>query len=257
MIGGGYVGLEAAAVLNKIGKDVVLIEALDRVLARVAGPEISRFYEAEHRARGVKVMLSQSVQRIEGETRVRGVRLASGDRVEADLAIIGIGIEPLTTPIREAGASGVSGVEVDEYCRTSLPDVYAIGDCATHVNRFAGGARVRLESVQNAHDQAAIAVKHMLGASQPYDSIPWFWSNQYDLRLQTVGLSTGYDQTVLRGAPANRSFSLIYLKDSRVIALDCVNATKDYVQGRKLVLERASPDPEKLSDPSVPLKELC
>ncbi len=145
MIGGGYVGLEAAAVLNKIGKNVVLIEALDRVLARVAAPEISRFYEAEHRARGVKVMLSCSVQRIEGETRMRGVRLASGDRVEADMAIIGIGIEPLTIPLREAGASGVSGVEVDEYCRTSLPDVYAIGDCAMHVNPFAGGARGRLE----------------------------------------------------------------------------------------------------------------
>ncbi|MDP9414261.1 MAG: FAD-dependent oxidoreductase [Pseudomonadota bacterium] len=257
VIGGGYVGLEAAAVLNKIGKDVVLIEALDRVLARVAAPEISRFYEAEHRACGVEVVLSGSVQCIEGETRVRGVRLASGDWVDSDMAIVGIGIEPLTTPLVEAGADGGNGVDVDEYCRTSLPDVYAIGDCARHVNRFAGGARVRLESVQNAHDQAAIAVKHMLGAPQPYDSIPWFWSNQYDLRLQTVGLSTGYDQTVLRGAPSKRSFSLVYLKDSRVIALDCVNATKDYVHGRKLILERASPDPEKLSDPSVPLKELC
>ncbi len=255
VIGGGYIGLETAAVLNKLGKDAVLIEALDRVLARVAGPEISRFYEAEHRARGVDVRLSAVVERIEGDGRVSAVRLAGGEIVPADMAIVGIGVDPVVEPLVAAGAASGNGVEVDEFCRTSLPAMYAIGDCAAHVNRFAGGGRIRLESVQNAHDQAAIAVKHMLGAPEPYDALPWFWSNQYDLRLQTVGISTGYDSTVLRGAPESRSFSLVYLRDGRIVALDCVNSTRDYVQGRKLI--GSTRDPARLADASTPLKELA
>ncbi|HEX8467358.1 MAG TPA: FAD-dependent oxidoreductase [Allosphingosinicella sp.] len=257
VIGGGYIGLETAAVLRKLGKEVVLLEALDRVLARVAGQEISDFYAAEHRARGVDVRLGAAVASIIGESgRAAAVRLQDGTTIEAGMAIVGIGVEAAVGPLLAAGAAGANGVEVDSLCRTSLPDIYAVGDCAAHENRFAGGLRIRLESVQNAHDQAATAAKAIAGNPQPYEAIPWFWSNQYDLRLQTVGLSVGHDSTVVRGRPEERSFSVIYLLQGRVIALDCVNSTRDYVQGRKLVFERRVVEPQRLADTSVALKEL-
>jgi 3-phenylpropionate/trans-cinnamate dioxygenase ferredoxin reductase subunit len=257
VVGGGYIGLETAAVLRKLGKQVVLLEALDRVLARVAGVEISRFYEAEHKARGVDVRLGATVASIVGENgRVAGVRLQDGALVQAQMVIVGIGVEAAVAPLLAAGAAGANGVEIDSCGRTSLPDIYAAGDCAAHENRFAGGLRIRLESVQNAHDQAATAAKAIVGRLEPYDAVPWFWSNQYDLRLQTVGLSVGHDSTVLRGRPEERSFSVLYLLDGRVIALDCVNSTRDYVQGRKLILARTVADPEKLADPAVPLQTL-
>ena len=257
VIGGGYIGLEAAAVLRKAGREVIVLEALDRVLARVAGAPVSHFYEAEHRAQGVELRTGIAVDALLGQGRVAGVRLASGETIPADMAIAGIGIVPAVSPLLAAGAEGGDGVHVDAHCRTSLPDVFAIGDCAAHDSRFAAGARVRIESVQNAHDQATTAAKAILGAPEPYAAIPWFWSNQYDLKLQTVGLSLGHDSIVLRGDPAARSFSAIYLREGKVIALDCVNAVKDYVQGRKLILEGAAPDPARLADPGVPLKELA
>lgn len=258
IVGGGYIGLEAAAVLTKLGKKVVLLEAMDRVLARVAGEELSEFYEAYHRAQGVDLRTSAMVTAIKGDNaQVTGVELADGEIVPADMAIIGIGIVPAVQPLLNAGARCDNGVLVDAQCRTSLPDIFAIGDCAAHANRFADGATIRLESVQNANDQATVAAKTILGTPAEYDAIPWFWSNQYDLKLQTVGLSTGHDATVLRGDPAARSFSIVYLKEGRVIALDCVNATKDYVQGRKLILGGCVPDPSKLADPAIPLKELA
>ena len=257
VIGGGYIGLEAAAVLAKFGKKVVLLEALDRVLARVAGESLSRFYEAEHRAHGVDVRLGAAVDCIEGEDRVSGVRMQDGTVIPAQMVIVGIGIVPAVEPLIAAGAEGGNGVAVDPQCRTSLPDIFAIGDCALHANRFADDMPIRLESVQNANDQATLVAKTIMGQELAYDAVPWFWSNQYDLKLQTVGLSTGHDQAILRGDPANRSFSVVYLKEGRVIALDCVNATKDFVQGRKLVVERLSLDPAVLADASVPLKEIA
>ncbi len=257
VVGGGYIGLETAAVLRKLGKEVVLLEALDRVLARVAGPEISDFYAAEHRAQGVDVRLGAGVASILGENgRVVAVRLQDGSSIDAEMAIVGIGVEAAVAPLLAAGAAGANGVDVDSCCRTSLPDVYAIGDCAAHENSFAGGLRLRLESVQNAHDQAATAAKAIVGDPQSYGAVPWFWSNQYDLRLQTVGLSVGYDATVVRGRPEERSFSVLYLLEGRVIALDCVNAVRDYVQGKKLVLEKRVIEPERLADTAVPLKAL-
>jgi 3-phenylpropionate/trans-cinnamate dioxygenase ferredoxin reductase subunit len=147
-------------------------------------------------------------------------------------------------------------VLVDAQCRTSLPDVFAVGDCALHSNRFAEGTTIRLESVQNANDQATVAAKTILGQDVSYEAVPWFWSNQYDLRLQTVGLSIGHDCAVVRGDPADRSFSVVYLREGRVIALDCVNATKDYVGGRRLVVEGLAIDPTALADTTVPLKAL-
>ena len=234
-----------------------VVEALDRVLSRVAGEDLSTFYQDAHRAEGVAFHLSAKVEAIEGmEGRVTGVRLEDLEVLPADMVIVGIGIIPSIGPLIAAGAAGSNGVDVDEFCRTSLEDIYAIGDCAAHANGFADGAVIRLESVQNANDMATTAVLDILGDPKPYQATPWFWSNQYDLKLQTVGISMGYDQTVLRGDPAERSFSVVYLKGGKVIALDCVNRTKDYVQGRKLVEARAHIDPEALADSDIQLKEL-
>lgn len=257
VIGGGYIGLEAAAVLTKLGCKVTLLEALPRVLARVAGEDLSAFYEADHRAHGVDLRTSAAVEALEGEGRVTGVRLADGTVLPADAVIVGIGIVPAVGPLIAAGASGGNGVDVDEYCRTSLPDIYAIGDCAAFACDYAGGTVMRVESVQNANDMATCVAKAICGDQQPYRAFPWFWSNQYDLRLQTAGLSVGYDATVLRGNPDDRAFSVVYLKNGKVIALDCVNSVKDYVQGRKLVEAGASPDLERLADATTPLKELA
>jgi len=256
VIGGGYIGLEAAAVLSKLGRKVTLLEALPRVLARVAGPELSAFYEAEHRAHGVDLRTQVSIKRLVGEGKVSGVELADGELIPADVVIVGIGIVPAVAPLIAAGAAGGNGVDVDEFCRTSLPDIYAVGDCAAFACAFAEGAVMRVESVQNANDQASCVAKHIMGEDKPYHAFPWFWSNQYDLRLQTAGLSVGYDRTVIRGDVAARSFSVVYLKAGRVIALDCVNMVKDYVAGRKLVEAGAKPDLAALADSAVALKEL-
>ncbi|HEX3364621.1 NAD(P)/FAD-dependent oxidoreductase [Phenylobacterium sp.] len=258
VVGGGFIGLEAAAVLTKLGKRVVVLEALDRLLPRVAGEGISRFYEAEHRAQGVDVRTDAAVECLEGrDGHLTGVRLKDGQVLPADLVIVGIGINPSVAPILAAGAVGDIGVEVDEACRTSLPNVYAIGDCAVQANPFAEGRRVRIESVQNATNQAGVATRHLMGLDGPSPAAPWFWSDQYDLKLQTVGLAAGYDATVLRGDPATRSFSVVYLRDGRVVALDCVNATRDYVQGRRLVELGLRIDPALLSDVEQPLKEFA
>lgn len=258
VIGGGYIGLEAAAVLAKFGKQVTVLEALDRVLARVAGEPLSRFYEAEHRAHGVEVRLNVKVECIEGVAgHISGVRLSDGEVLPCEMVIVGIGIVPAVEPLIAAGAEGGNGVAVDGHCRTSLPDIFAIGDCALHANPFADNAPMRLESVQNANDQAIVVAKALTGDPIEYHAVPWFWSNQYDLRLQTVGLSIGHDQCVVRGDPTTRSFSVIYLKEGRVIALDCVNATKDYVHGRALVSRHAHIAPDRLADSAAQLKEIA
>lgn len=258
VIGGGYIGLEAAAVLSKLGKQVTVCEALDRVLARVAGESLSRFYQDVHRSHGVDVRLGVTVDCIVGANgRARAVRLGDGSELPADLVIVGVGIVPAIEPLVAAGAAAPNGVDVDAFCRTSLADIYAIGDCAHHANDFAGGARIRLESVQNANDQATTVARHIMGEETPYHAIPWFWSHQYDLKLQTVGLSTGHDEVLLRGDPGARTFSLIYLREGRVIALDCVNSTRDYVQGRRLVEAGLVCDRTSLIDLSRPLKEIA
>lgn len=257
VIGGGYIGLEAAAVLTKLGCRVTLLEALPRVLARVAGEPLSRFYENEHRAHGIELRTEVQLERIEGNHgAVCGVRLADGELIAADMVIVGIGIIPAIEPLRKAGVVIGNGVEVDEHCRTSASNIYAIGDCAAHANQFARGARIRLESVQNASDMAQTTAHTITGAPQAYHAAPWFWSNQYDLKLQTIGLSTGHDEVVLRGNPASRSFSVVYLKDGSVIAIDCVNMVKDYVQGKALVVNHAKVEPAKLANTELPLKDL-
>ncbi len=257
VVGGGYIGLEAAAVLRKLGCRVTLIETRERLLSRVAGEDLSEFYAQEHRRRGVDIRLSTELASLEGEgERVRGAVLVDGGRIACDIVIAGIGIVPAVGPLITAGAAGANGVEVDEFCRTSLEDVYAVGDCAAHASAYAGGAVVRIESVQNAHDMATTAARSICGNPEPYSALPWFWSNQYDLRLQTAGLSLGHDATVLRGDPATRSFSVVYLRDRRVIAVDAVNLVKDYAQGRRLVEARTViDDPAALADAARSLKE--
>jgi 3-phenylpropionate/trans-cinnamate dioxygenase ferredoxin reductase subunit len=237
IVGGGYIGLEAAAVMSKFGKRVTLLEMQPRILSRVAGPEIAEFFAQEHRAHGVDIRTGVTLERIEGESAVTAVHLTNGERLPAELVIAGIGITPNVEPLLEAGAIGGNGVHVDEFCKTSLPDVYAIGDCAAHVNVFAGNGRIRLESVQNANEQGMTVAKLLTGTPTPYRSVPWFWSDQYDLKLQTAGLALGYDSTTIQGDPATRSFSVAYLKNGQLIAMDCVNAIKEYVQARKTLSE--------------------
>lgn len=258
VIGGGYIGLEAAATLSNLGKQVTVIESLDRVLARVAGEELSRFLETEHRAHGVDIRLSTQVSALEATAgRLSGVRLADGELVPAEMVIVGIGIVPAVGPLLAAGAEGSNGVLVDECCRTSLPGIYAVGDCALHPNAFAEDRLIRLESVQNANDMAVVAANTIVGRPAAYRALPWFWSLQYDLKLQTVGLSGGHERAVWRDSRTERSFSLIYLRHGRVIALDCINAPQDYVQGRALVQRGARISPQALADASVPLKQLA
>jgi 3-phenylpropionate/trans-cinnamate dioxygenase ferredoxin reductase component len=256
VIGGGYIGLEAAAVLSKMGLKVTLLEALPRVLARVAGEELSAFYQQVHRDHGVDLRLDARVDCLEGTDGQVAVRLADGGAIPAQAVIVGIGIIPAVEPLIRAGATGANGVDVDAGCRTSLPDIYAIGDCAAFACDFAGGQLMRVESVQNANDMATCVAKAICGDECPYRAFPWFWSNQYHLKLQTAGINAGFDQTVMRGTPADGAFSIVYLRDGKVIALDCVNSVKDYVQGRKLVEGGAKPDLAALANKDRALKEL-
>ncbi|WP_379922923.1 NAD(P)/FAD-dependent oxidoreductase [Erythrobacter sp. R86502] len=259
VIGGGYIGLEAAAVLRKLGCEVTLIEMLPRVLARVAGEELSTFYTAEHRRQGVDVRLETGVHSVLGEEagRVTGVRLDTGEELACDMVIVGIGVVPAVAPLIAAGAAGSNGVDVDFCCRTTLDDVYAIGDCAAHANPYADNAVIRLESVQNAHDMAATVARAIMGEKEPYHALPWFWSNQYDLKLQTAGLNLDYDQTVLRGDPETRKFTVVYMRAGVPIAFDCVGTMKDYVQGRKLLENGPGKiDPALLANPDVAIRDL-
>lgn len=182
------------------------------------------------------------------------VRLVDDTVLPCDTVIVGIGIVPAVGPLLKAGAVGGNGVDVDAYCRTNLYHIYAIGDCAAHVNAYAGGARIRLESVQNASDQALTAAKAICEKPEAYDAMPWFWSNQYDLKLQTVGISSGFDSLVVRGQPESRSFSIAYMRNGIIIAFDCVNAVRDFVQCRSLVAGHMRCSPHILADQAIPLK---
>jgi 3-phenylpropionate/trans-cinnamate dioxygenase ferredoxin reductase component len=258
IVGGGYLGLEAAATLSKLGKQVTVAEALGRVLSRVTAEPLSRFIAAEHLARGVDIRVDAVVERIEGDdTRVSGVRLRGAAEVlPADIVIVGIGIVPVVEPLLAAGAQGANGVLVDEFGRTSLPHIYAIGDCALHHNAYAGSAAVRVESVQNAADMALTVARAITGELEPYRALPWFWSSQYDLRVQIAGISAGHDDWTVRGDMASRSFSVIYRRQGCVIAIDCVNAGRDFMQGRTLVHKRVQAERRELADTRVALRDL-
>jgi len=254
VVGGGYIGLEVAAVARKLGLEVTLIEALDRVLARVTSPTVSRFYESAHRARGVDIRLGTGVAAFEGSRRVHAVRLADGSEVPCDFVIVGIGIIPNVGFAADAGLAVENGIAVDEVCTSSDPAIFAIGDCAAHVNIHAG-KRIRLESVQNAVDQAKTAVAAIMGTPKPYRDLPWFWSDQYDIKLQTAGLAMDYDDTVVRGDPTAPGFSVVYLRQGRIIAIDAINAIKDFMAAKSLIVAGIAPDRARLADPAVALKD--
>jgi len=256
IVGAGYIGLEVAAVAASLGLDVTVIEMQDRVMKRVVAPQISEFYEREHRSRGVNLMLDTGIESFSGRARVDGVVLTGGKAVvPADLVVIGIGIVPNTELAAAAGLEVADGIVVDDRCRTADPDIYAVGDCTLHPNRLIGRS-VRLESVQNALEQARTAAANVCGEDVRSAEIPWFWSDQYDLKLQIAGLSQGYDRAVLRGDPESRSFSCVYLADDRIIALDAVNNPKDFLQAKKLIADRKTMNPDTLSDVRTELKDL-
>ncbi|WP_044562888.1 NAD(P)/FAD-dependent oxidoreductase [Azospirillum sp. B4] len=256
VIGGGYIGLEAAAVLRGLGHTVTVVEMQDRLLARVTSPVVSQYFLDLHRRHGVDVRLSTGVRALRGAGRVTGAELSDGTTVPADIVIVGIGIIPNVEPLAAAGLSCPNGVQVDAHCRTDDPHILAIGDCALHPNPYAGGL-VRVESVQNAVDQAKVAAETILGTPKAYDAMPWFWSDQYDLKLQTAGLCAGHGQVVVRGDPSRAPFTAAYLRGGRLVGLDCVGTLKDFVQGKALVTRQAVVDPARLADPAVELKTLA
>lgn len=257
IVGGGYIGLEAAASLRLKGVEVTVVETLDRLLMRVTGDEISGYIHARHAREGVNVLLGETVTEMVGANgQVTDVRLASGRVLEADLVIVGIGLVPNVGPLEQAGAEVGNGVHVDDYCRTTLHDVYALGDCASFVSEFAASQRIRLESVQNANDQAKLVASAILGDPEAYGAVPWFWSHQYDDRLQTVGVLAGYDETVVRGDATSGKFSVVYLRGGAVAAVDCVNNVRDYAQAKGIIGRTAPADRARLADPAEPFKAI-
>lgn len=239
IIGGGYIGLEVAAAFRSWGLETTVLEVQERLLARVTSPVVSEFYREMHRDAGVDIRLSTSVSEIVGEQgRVVGVRLNDRSVVPAGLVIVGVGLAPNFEPLAIAGALCTNGVDVDEDGRTSLADIFALGDCANRRNVFANGDRVRLESVASASEQAKFVANAILGEPNGEIAVPWFWSHQYETKLQTVGLSNGYDELAVRGDPAGGKFSVVYLRQGVVIALDCINNLRDFSRGKLLVAAR-------------------
>jgi len=254
VVGAGYIGLEAAACARQLGLEVTVLEAAERPLNRVVAPAISAFYERRHAREGVRILCRQTVTGFVGTDRVQAVA-CGGQEFPADLVIVGVGVLPEETLAAAAGLRCENGIWVDEHCRSSDPLVYAAGDCTNHPSaRY--GRRVRLESVDNAVEQAKTAASNICGKPARHEHVPWFWSDQYDVKLQIAGLSEGYDQTVLRGDPESGSFALYYLARGELLAVDAVNSMKDFMNGKKWIAERKRPDTARLADPSVDLKTI-
>ncbi len=257
IVGAGYIGLEAAAVARQMQLEVSVLEMAPRVLARVTSPLMSEFYETEHRAQGVDLRTGVRLEAVLGEAgTVRGVRLASGEEIAADLVLVGIGILPNEELAAEAGLPCRNGILVDRDARTADPRVFACGDCArrplVHYGRDG-----RLESVHNAIEQGKLAAAAILGRKRPPEEAPWFWSDQYDLKLQIAGLSEGHDTLCVRGEPTERKFAAFYLKNGRIIAVDAVNAAPEFLASKRLIVSAAQVDPERLTDMSVSMKEIA
>lgn len=247
IVGGGYIGLEVAAVAKQNGLDVTVVEAMDRVMARVVAPEVSAFYAQVHRDAGVHIRCNTGVTEFEGDGRVSHVTTADGERIECDCVVVGIGILPETTLAETASIDCDDGIIVNEYAQTSDAKIFAAGDCSRHPSRLTGGM-IRLESVANAIEQGKIAARNMLGETQTYDEVPWFWSDQFDIKLQIAGLAQDYDSVVLRGDPSESSFAVFYLKSGTVIAVDAINRPREFMQGKKLVAAGVSIPANELSD---------
>lgn len=258
IVGGGYIGLEVAAHAVKRGMQVTVLEALPRVLARVTAPEISAFYERIHRAAGVDIRTGVEVQGFEfdpSQQAVSGILCADGTCVPADVVVAGIGLVPNTELAQAAGLAVENGIVVDEYTRTSDPDIYSAGDCTNHPSALYG-RRVRLESVPNAVGQARTAAAALCGKLNPYNAVPWFWSDQYHFKLQMAGLSQGYDELVVRGSMDNESFAAFYLRQGKIISADTVNRPQEFMLAKRFIAAGATIDPKLLADESIPVKAL-
>lgn len=255
VIGGGFVGLEAAASAIQLGKQVTVLESQDRLLARALGVPLAEFLAAAHQRRGVALDFGAQVAALEGDLgRVRAVRTADGRRFAADLVVVGIGSIPNTELAQAAGIACRDGILVDHFTQTDDPAVFAAGDCARHPGRT--GERLRLESVQNAAEQGRITGATMAGRQIPYEAVPWFWSDQYDLKLQMAGLAAGADRTVCRGEPAEDRFSLFHYRNDRLIAVESVNRPAEHMLARKLLAADLHPPPALVADPSADLRVL-
>lgn len=252
LVGAGYIGLEVAAVAAQRGLAVTVLETLDRVMARVVAPEVSAFYDAYHHARGVEIHYGAAVRAFHGAERVSAVEAADGRRFDCDVAIIAVGIQPNVALAQAAGLTCDNGIAVDEHARSDDPHIYAAGDCTSQPSALVG-RRVRLESVPNAIHQAKVAASGMLGAPTTYSEVPWFWSDQYDLKLQIAGLSLGYDEVAVRGEPGNRGFAVYYLAAGTVVAVDAVNSPHDFMYGKKLVAAHTRITADELRDPATDL----
>jgi len=252
IIGGGYIGLEAAAVAAMKGLKATLVEAADRILARVAAPETSDFFRALHTGHGVDIREGTSLVRLTGDgTHVTVAVLSDGAELAIDFAILGVGIDPATALAQAAGIELDNGIKTDAYGRTSAPHVWAAGDCASFPYR---GQRIRLESVPNAIDQAEVVAANILGAEQDYVAKPWFWSDQYDVKLQIAGLNTGYDRVVVRDT--GKAQSNWYYSGAELLAVDAMNDARGYMIGKRLIEAAKSPAPEAIADPATDLKSL-
>lgn len=255
IVGAGYIGLEVAAVCIQHGLKVTVLEMEDRVMSRVVSPNVSDYYQLQHTNNGVRLLLSTGLAGFEGKRRVRKVLTTDGQALAADFVVVGTGILPNMELAAEAGLDTADGIVVDDRCRTSDPDIYAIGDCTFHPNDIYG-RRLRLESVHNALEQAKTAAGNICGVASHYCQVPWFWSDQYDIKLQIAGLSEGYDKVVLRGEPSGGSFACFYLADGVLIAVDAINSPREFMQSKKLIADRARPAPDALADTEVLLKDL-
>jgi 3-phenylpropionate/trans-cinnamate dioxygenase ferredoxin reductase subunit len=257
IIGGGYIGLEVAATARERGLEVTVLEMAPRVMSRVTSAEVSTFYEAEHTHRGVRIRCNENVRALHGDARsgrVRAVLTEGGGEYAADLVIAGVGVAPADELARAAGLECENGVITDVHCRTADEAIYAAGDCASHLNRQYG-RHLRLESVDNAFEQGTTVALNLLGTEAVHDKVPWFWSDQFDLKLIIVGVGAGYDTAIVRGSPVTRSFSVCYLRGGELIALDSINTPKDQMAARKLIAVHARPNIDKLADPGVALKD--
>ena len=257
VIGGGFIGLECAASLRGLGKEVAVLEGRERLMPRVLPPILSAFYQRLHEGRGVRILCNASVREIAGSNgAVEAVVCADGTSLPADLVIVGVGVQPNVELAQACGLACDNGISVDERARTSDPGIVAAGDCASHPNRHFGG-RVRLESVQNATDQGRVAAATLAGRDSVHDSVPWFWSDQYDAKLQMVGTSAGHDRHVQRGDPAGGKFSIFYFKEGRLIGADSIGAPLDHLTARKLLAAGAPLTPEQAGDLGIDLRDLA
>ncbi len=251
IIGGGYIGLETAAALRKQGMDVVVLEMAERILQRVTAPELSEFYMRVHTEEGVTIHTGISITSIVGSTHVESVSCANGLTFSADLVVIGVGVIPNVELAEAAGIAVDNGIVVDKYCRTNDPNIVAAGDCTNHFNAYYNRC-IRLESVPNAGEQGKVAAASLCGLSKEHNSLPWFWSDQYDLKLQIAGLSHGYDQLIIRGDRCKgRSFAAFYFHNGQLIAADCVNRPQEFMISKKIIAGKIAIEPDRLADEST------